>query len=360
MRTLRVDLGPASHPVHVGSGILSRVGELARKAGISAGRALLVTDRNVGALYAAQARDSLRAAGFDAAAAEIPAGESSKSLATYQRVIDAMVEAALDRKSPVFALGGGVVGDLAGFVAATFMRGVPLVQVPTSLVAQVDSALGGKTGVNHREGKNLIGVFHQPKLIVADVATLKTLPDRELREGLAEVIKYGAVMDAPMFVDLERNMSAVLERDIAKLEDVVERSLRCKASVVSRDERESGLRKILNFGHTIGHALEAASGYANFLHGEAVAIGMVAAARLSARHAGLSESDVFRIRSLLERARLPVSMPPEWRSERFVTALGLDKKRSDGAIDFVLISEIGRAVISKLKVEEIIPQLNMS
>lgn len=360
MRTFRVDLGTASHQVHVGAGILSRVGELARKAGVPAGRSLLVTDKNVGALYATQARDSLRAAGFGASVVELAPGESGKALAAYERAIDAMVEATLDRKSTVFALGGGVVGDLAGFAAATFMRGIAVVQVPTSLVAQVDSALGGKTGINHREAKNLIGVFHQPKLVVADVGALKTLPDREFREGLAEVIKYGAIMDAPMFADLERNISAVLARDMTKLEDVVDRSLRCKGSVVARDERESGLRKILNFGHTVGHALEAASGYERFLHGEAVAIGMVAAARLSARHAGLNESDTFRLRSLLERAGLPVAMPPEWRSERFVTALGLDKKRTDREVDFVLISEIGRAVVRKLKLEEIISQLALS
>ena len=213
-----------------------------------------------------------------------------------------MTAAGLDRNSTVFALGGGVVGDLAGFAAATFLRGVPLVQVPTTVVAQVDSALGGKTAINHRHAKNLIGAFYQPRLIVADVTTLATLPDREFREGLAEVIKYGAIMDAPMIADLERDLDAILARRPDLLEQVVARSLSHKAAVVGADEHEGGLRKTLNFGHTIGHAIEASAGYGSYFHGEAVAIGMVAAARLSSKYAGFSADEASRLQRS-DRAR---------------------------------------------------------
>ena len=353
MRTFRVEFGPNSHTVHVGAGILDRLGELALGAGLAPGRAAIVTDQTVAALYAEQARGSIRKAGFEPALIEIPPGEPSKSLKMYQRVIDAMVEAGLERTSPVFALGGGVVGDLTGFAAASFLRGVPLVQVPTSVVAQVDSSLGGKTAINHRHGKNLIGAFYQPRLIVADIATLKTLPEREFREGLAEAIKYGAIMDAEMFAALERSLPAILARDPESLAEVVERSLRCKASVVSRDERESGLRKILNFGHTIGHALEASTGYERCLHGEAVAIGMVLAADLSRRHAGLQDEDARRLGRLIEQAGLPTKLPADCRNARFNKALHLDKKRADQRIEFVLLSEIGRALIHKLSFKEI-------
>ena len=358
MRTFRVEFGRNSHSVQVGAGLLDRLGELAREAGILPGRAAIVTDSNVAPLYGERARDSVVKAGFHAAMIEVPAGEASKSLATYERVIDAMAEAGLTRQSPVFALGGGVVGDLAGFAAATYMRGVAVVQVPTSVVGQVDSALGGKTGLDHRRAKNLVGAFYQPRLVVADVATLKSLPDREFREGLAEVIKYGAIMDAPMFAALERRLPAILSRDLATLEDMVDQSLRCKAAVVSRDEREGDLRKILNFGHTVGHAIEAASGYARYLHGEAVAIGMVAASELSRLHAGLPEADQQRLRRLIEGAGLPTAMPdrrsmPAAEHDRFTKALNLDKKRAGDAIDFVLLPELGRAIVRKLSFEQI-------
>ena len=352
MRTFRVELGPNSHPVFVGVGILDNLGELARGAGLIPGRAALITDRNIAPLYADRTRKSLSAAGFDAAIVEIAPGEASKSLATYERMLDAMAEAGLDRRSTVFALGGGVVGDLAGFAAATYMRGIAVVQVPTSVVAQVDSALGGKTGVDHRRAKNLIGAFHHPRLVLADVATLKTLPEREFREGLAEVIKYGAIMDAAMFAALEADLPSILARDTAKLEDIIEQSLRCKASVVSQDEREGNLRKVLNFGHTVGHAIEAAGDYSRFLHGEAVAIGMVVATGLSRIHAGLPESDAKRLLRLIEQAGLPARMP-DWRNERFSKALELDKKRAGDGIDFVLISAIGHTLIKKLTLKEI-------
>ena len=354
MRTIRIELGGASHDAHVGAGILDRTGELARNAGLKPGACAIVTDATVKKLYAARVADVLRNSGFAPVVISVPAGEASKSLATLELLYDHMSAGGLDRASTVFALGGGVVGDLAGFAAATFLRGMPLVQVPTTVVAQVDSALGGKTAINHRHAKNLIGAFYQPRLIVADVNTLATLPDREFREGLAEVIKYGAIMDAPMIADLERDLDAILARRPELLEQVVARSLTHKAAVVSADERESGLRKTLNFGHTIGHAIEASAGYGSYFHGEAVSIGMVAAASLSSRYAGFSADEASRLRRLLERAGLPTAMPAAWQSDDFLRALGLDKKRAAGAIEFVLLDRLGHSLTKSLSVDDIL------
>ena len=353
MRSFRVELGPGAHPVHVGAGALDRLGELAVAAGLGGASSAIVTDRNVGGLYLARARHSLEAAGFEPINIELPAGESSKSLAMLERVYDRMVVARLNRKSVVFALRGGVIGDLAGFAAATFLRGLPLVQVPTTVVAQVDSALGGKTAINHRAGKNLIGAFYQPRMIVADVALLASLPEREFREGLAEVIKYGAIMDAAMFAGLERDMGAILARETGCLDEMVHSSLRHKASVVERDEREAGLRAILNFGHTAGHALEAAAGYGQYLHGEAVAIGMVVAARLSSLHSGLPINEAKRVEVLLKAAGLPIAIPADWRNESFLQALELDKKRAGKGIEFVLLDRLGHALTRRLQFGEI-------
>ncbi len=357
MRTFRVELGADAHPVQVGAGALDQAGRLAREAGVAAGRALIVTDSNVARLYGERAAASLKAAGFAPRTLEVAAGEQSKSLATLERVYDALAEAELDRSGPVFALGGGVVGDLAGLAAATYMRGVPLVQVPTTMVAQADSALGGKTAVNHPRAKNLIGAFYQPRLIVADVATLASLPEREFREGLAEVIKYGAIMDAPMVEALERGLDAILRRSPAALEEIVARSLRHKAAVVASDPREGGRRKILNYGHTLGHALEASSGYGNFLHGEAVAIGMVVAGRLSQAFTGLAAAEAGRLERLIARAGLPNAMPAGWRGEDLVRAMRLDKKRSGDGVEFVLLDRLGHALTRKLGFAEILPHL---
>jgi 3-dehydroquinate synthase len=358
MDSFSVELGANSHQVHVGLGLLARVGELALEAGLQAGRAALITDANVSRFYSTPVIAGLERAGFKACLSEIMPGEPSKSFATLERVYERLVEAELDRTSPIFALGGGVVGDLAGFAAATYLRGLPLVQIPTSTVAQVDSALGGKTAVNHQAAKNLIGAFYQPRLIVADVATLTTLPEREFREGLAEVIKYGAIIDAP-FVDwLEREMPLIHARDPGRLTAMVARSLRHKAFVVSSDEREGGLRKILNFGHTLGHALEAASDYGNYFHGEAVAIGMAAAAHLSARYAGLSGGEVSRLQQLLKATGLPTELPSQWLTGEFIRALRLDKKRRGETVEFVLLDRLGHAVTRKLSFEEIITCAN--
>jgi 3-dehydroquinate synthase len=357
MRSFRIELGPNSHSAHVGSDLLDSLGDLAREAGLQAERSAIITDSNVGALYAERVVTALSRTGFDVQVIEVAAGEPSKSLTTLELVYDRLVVAELDRSSAIFALGGGVVGDLAGFAAATYLRGLALVQVPTTLVAQVDSALGGKTAVNHPAAKNLVGAFYQPRLVVADCSTLATLPEREFREGLAEVIKYGAIMDAPLLDWLEREMSAILARDQLRLAEIVERSLRHKASVVSRDEREGGLRKILNFGHTFGHALEAAAGYGNYLHGEAVAIGMVAAVQLSSRYAGLSADEASRLERLIEATGLPAAMPSGWHGQDFIHALNLDKKRAGNSIEFVLLDRLGHASTRRLSVEEIVAQL---
>ncbi len=358
MRTFSVALGARSYPVHVGAGILDQIGTLALEAGLHGGRIAIVTDSNVGPLYLRRVAEALDGSKFAPFTIEIAAGEASKSMAVLESIYDRLVRSGMERTGAIIALGGGVVGDLAGFAAATYLRGVALVQVPTTMVAQVDSALGGKTGVNHRAAKNLIGAFYEPRLVVADVATLNTLGEREYREGLAEVIKYGAIMDEALVGDLERNLGAIAARDGCQLEEIVLRSLRHKASVVERDEHESGLRRILNFGHTIGHALEAGFGYGRYLHGEAVAIGMVAAARLSENYAGLSTAESERLRALIAGAGLPVEMPPGWAGEEFSRALNLDKKRAGGGIEFVLLDRLGHALTHRISSEEIIERLS--
>jgi len=354
MQTFRVVLGPASHPVHVGDAILDGLGELSRSAGIKPGAVALVTDSNVARHYSARTAGALEKAGFVPKLMVVPAGEASKSSAVLQDLYDHMIRAEIDRSGSIFALGGGVVGDLAGFAAASYLRGIAVVQVPTTLVAQVDSSLGGKTGVNHPRAKNLIGAFHQPSAIIADVGTLITLPEREFREGLTEAIKYGAIMDAAMLTDLERDLDHILDRDLGMLEALVARSLRLKAAVVAADEREAGLRKILNFGHTIGHALEASAGYGTYLHGEAVAIGMASAATLSEKFGGLSTDEGSRLVRLLQRAGLPTEMPPKFRTPDFAAALRLDKKRLESGVEFVLLQRLGKAATKRLDFDQIV------
>ena len=357
MESFRVELERDSHAVHTGDRLLERVGELAHAAGLKPGLAAVITDTNVARLYADRVTHALGAAGFEPALIEFPAGEASKSIAVLADLYDRLVELRLQRSSTIFALGGGVVGDLAGFAAATFLRGIALVQLPTTLTAQVDSALGGKTGINHHAAKNLIGAFYQPQLIVADVATLSSLPDREFREGLGEVIKYGAIMDEPMITDLERALPAILRREPEQLQAVVSRSLWHKADVVQSDEHEGGRRKILNFGHTLGHALEVVAGYGTFLHGEAVAAGMVAAVRLSQRHAGLSEEDGRRLVRLIEAAGLPTAIPADLRARDLLDALKLDKKRAGDGVEFVLIDRLGHAFTRKLDFDQVLAAL---
>jgi len=306
-------------------------------------RCAIITDTNVERQYGRASLDSLKRAGFEPALVTVPPGERSKSLNVVEKCYDRLAAHRLERNSFIVAVGGGVVGDLAGFVAATYLRGIPFVQVPTTLLAQVDSSVGGKVGVNLRAGKNLVGAFHQPKLVLCDLDALGTLPQREFRAGLAEVIKYGIIYDARLFASLEKNLHRLLALDGKAVEAVVARCCNIKAEVVSQDERESGLRSILNFGHTIGHAIEAISGYEKYLHGEAISIGQVAAARLSAMTLGLSSGDVQRITQLFARADLPTSIELTNRDRtRLLDAMRLDKKVSGGETRFVLAECIGK------------------
>lgn len=342
MRKVRVPLGDRSYSILIGPGLLTRLGADCRKLGLGR-RCAIITDDHVATHFARATADSLKDAGFDGAVVSFKAGESSKSLRTLSDCHDQLAAQKLERKSFIVALGGGVAGDLAGFVAATYLRGIDFVQVPTTLLAQVDSSVGGKTGVNLKAGKNLVGAFYQPRLVVCDLDTLKTLPDREFRSGLAEVIKYGIIYDARFFGWLEKNLPALIQRDPKALTHAIARSCEIKAAVVGEDEKEGGLRAILNFGHTIGHAIEAISSYNKFLHGEAISIGQIAAARLSNRLTGLPAPDVERIKNLFQNAGLPVSLKlTRPKREKLFDAMKLDKKVRDGQIKFVLAERIGK------------------
>jgi 3-dehydroquinate synthase len=344
MRIVPVSLGERSYRILIGGGLLTRLGRECARLKLGQ-RCAVITDSNVGPLYAETALESLREAGFDPIRITFPAGEQAKHLRHVQACYDQLAAQRLERRSFVVALGGGVVGDLAGFVAASYLRGIAFVQVPTSLLAQVDSSVGGKVGVNLKAGKNLVGAFHQPRLVLCDLDTLGTLPERELRAGLAEVIKYGIIYDAPFFRRLERDLGKLLTLDAKTMAAVVARCCQIKADVVAQDEREGGVRAILNFGHPIGHAIEAISGYGKYLHGEAIAIGQVAAAKLSATLKGLPDRDVERIRASFETAGLPVAIRLNARQrERLLSAMKLDKKVSGGEVRFVLAEAIGRVV----------------
>jgi 3-dehydroquinate synthase len=347
VRTIHVPLGNRSYDIKIAPGLIDRLGRECARLKLAA-RCAIITDTNVGKRYAKAAFNSLATAGFSPALIIVQPGEAAKSLKTVQSCYDQLAGHRLERKSFIVALGGGVVGDLAGFLAATYLRGLAFVQVPTTLLAQVDSSVGGKVGVNLKAGKNLVGAFHQPKLVLCDLDTLKTLPDREFRAGLAEVIKYGIIYDGKLFAQLERNMPKLLECDSKALAVVVARCCEIKAEVVGQDETEKGLRAILNFGHTIGHAIENISGYGKFLHGEAISIGQVAAAKLSHAVLGLPERDVERIENLFRRAGLPVrTRLNSSKRQKLIAAMRLDKKVSDGEIKFVLGERIGRVAWSQ-------------
>jgi 3-dehydroquinate synthase len=352
-----VDLGPRTYPILVGSDLLGVVGPRLAALGFR-GRAAVVTSERVGPLYATPVLDSLRDAGFTPTVVELPDGETHKNLAWLTVVYDRLLEAGIERRSPVVALGGGVVGDIAGFAAATLLRGLPVVQVPTTLLAQVDSAIGGKTGVNHVKGKNLLGVFHQPQFVLADIDVLGSLPRRELVAGLAEVIKYGVIRDEPLFARLEAELDRVLALDADVLAPVVATCCRHKAAVVSDDEREErGGRAVLNFGHTVGHAIEALTEYRELLHGEAVAIGMAAAARVSAALGHCDMAVVERIERLLARAGLSTEIPRGIEAPALALAMQSDKKSAGGRIRFVAIEAIGRTRFVDLSAAEIASHL---
>ncbi len=330
--TVDVNLGDRSYPIVIGRGLLD--GEFDLSEFVRGTDCLVVSNETVAPLYYEKLLPNL--AGCDVSSVNLPDGEAHKTVPTMQTIIDRLAEAGANRDTTVLALGGGVVGDIAGFAAACYMRGVNFIQVPTTLLAQVDSSVGGKTGVNHEKGKNLVGAFHQPQVVLIDTATLETLPDRELKAGLAEVIKYGAICDAEFFGWLEANMTALLQRDPEVLAHAIHRSCELKAEVVAEDEREAGRRAILNFGHTFGHAIEHCEGYGEWLHGEAVAAGMVMAARLS----GIPGNDVERLANLIASAGLPVE-PPPIAPEDWTGAMGLDKKVQSKRLRFVLLDAIG-------------------
>ena len=335
-----VNLGARSYRILVGAGALSCIGPELSALGVGR-RAILVSDRGILALHGDAVRASLTGAGFEVAEFLVPEGEAAKQLRVAERAWDAFVAARLDRTGTVVALGGGAVGDVAGFAAATYMRGVNFVQVPTTLLGQVDASSGGKTAIDHPTAKNLIGAFHQPRLVVVDTVTLRTLPDRDYRSGLAEVIKHGIVLDPDYFADLERNIAPLLARDEATLARVVAGSCRIKGAVVERDETDGDMRNVLNYGHTIGHAVEAATGYARWTHGEAVALGIAAEARIATRLGVASGDTEARQVSLLAAAGLPVKGSGA-APAAVLDALGRDKKAKNGRVPIVLAPEIGK------------------
>jgi 3-dehydroquinate synthase len=333
--TLTVELGERSYPIVIGNGLIGSF-ELAEY--LDGPDCLVVSNETVAPLYLPQLHKVLPA---DRVVVSLPDGEEYKTLSTAEQVLDRLAASQANRDATVIALGGGVVGDIAGFAAACYMRGVAFIQVPTTLLAQVDSSVGGKTGVNHDQGKNLIGAFHQPSLVLIDTDTLKSLPDRELKAGLAEIIKYGAIADPEFFAWLEENMGALLDRDPDALAHAIRRSCELKAEVVAGDEREAGRRAILNFGHTFGHAIENSLGYGEWLHGEAVAAGMLMAAELS----GIDDESQTRLRNLVEAAGLP-ACPPAIGAAKMRTAMEMDKKVRAKQVRFVLLRSLGDAYVS--------------
>jgi 3-dehydroquinate synthase len=336
-RTITVELGERSYPIVIGSALLGGDFDLGE---YLAGRdCLIVSNETVAPLYLDALQVNL--SGKSIETIELPDGEAFKTLDTMSTVLDKLVSTGANRDTTVIALGGGVVGDISGFAAACYMRGVAFVQVPTTLLAQVDSSVGGKTGVNHPLGKNLIGAFYQPRIVLIDTGTLTTLPDRELSAGIAEIVKAGAIADAEFFAWLESNMAALLARDPDAVAHAVQRSCEIKAEVVAEDEREAGRRAILNFGHTFGHAIEHCQGYGEWLHGEAVAAGMVMAAELS----GIEPSDIERLRELLQSANLPAA-PPAVGPQAMMDAMGMDKKVLDKKLRFVVLEQLGRAAVT--------------
>lgn len=342
---VRVELGQRSYDIVIGKGLLSQAAEYLRPLKLGQ-RGVIITDANVESRYAGALSDALGKGGLTAKVLGVPAGEASKSLRQAHRLFGTLPALGLDRQSFLIALGGGVVGDLAGYVAACYLRGIALVQIPTTLLAQVDSSVGGKVGVNLPQGKNLVGAFYQPRLVLADTDTLTTLPGHELRSGFAEVIKHGAIRDAKFFEWLEREHQRVLAREPDAVAHVVRRCCEIKAGVVSADERESGLRAILNFGHTLGHAMEALTEYVGLLHGEAIAMGMCCGARLSVKRAGLGEADAERLKNLISAAGLPTKLGKAFQLGELLEAARLDKKTRNGKLRFVLLKRLGEATVS--------------
>lgn len=352
--SLNVELGERSYPITIGPNLLADPTLLARH--VTGTKAAIVTNTTVAPLYLEQVAAPLTTAGREVVEIVLPDGEEFKTWESLMLVFDALLANKCDRKTTLVALGGGVIGDLTGFAAASYMRGVPFVQVPTTLLAQVDSSVGGKTGINHPLGKNMIGAFYQPRAVLADTATLATLPDRELAAGLAEVIKHGAILDAAYFDWIEQNIARLVAREPAAMAYAIARSCEIKADVVRQDEREGGLRAVLNFGHTFGHAIEAGLGFGTWLHGEAVGCGMVMAADLSHRMGLVDAATVERVRSLVKAAGLP-TVAPDLGAERWIELMEVDKKNEGGAIKFILIKPLGSPQITSVPRELLLATL---
>jgi 3-dehydroquinate synthase len=357
MRTLAVNLGTRSYPIHMGTGLLARAGELLAPV-LGAGKIGIITNPTVGELYLKPLETTLRARGLDVASVLVPDGEEHKNLSSLAAIYEQLIAQRFERNSVLIALGGGVVGDLTGFAAATFLRGIPYIQIPTTLLAQVDSSVGGKTGVNHRAGKNLIGAFYQPRAVLIDVEVLATLPRREFLAGMAEVIKYGIIADSKLFKLLEEKIECVVASDQDLLIEIIASSCADKASVVEKDEREEDYRAVLNFGHTIGHALEALTGYEQFLHGEAVAMGMVQATKISRVLDFCDDSSFRRIHQLIARTGLPAELPAGLDLTALAAHIEIDKKSSGGKVKFVCCVGIGATCFHWLSPQEIVRALS--
>ncbi|WP_243371630.1 3-dehydroquinate synthase [Geotalea sp. SG265] len=347
MDAIQVGLGERSYPIYIASHTLNRLGSICLEHKLGR-KAAVVTNPTIGAHYLQPVEESLVSAGFSVCRIEIPDGEIYKNSETLNFIYDKLIDGGLDRGSFIVALGGGVIGDMAGYAAATYLRGIPFVQVPTTLLAQVDSSVGGKTGINHPLGKNLIGAFYQPKLVLMDLTVLDTLSDRQYISGLAEMAKYGIVLDAQFFHFMEANADKLLHRDKACLQQATKTACLLKASVVERDEREGGLRAVLNYGHTIGHAVETLTDYRQFLHGEAVAIGMAQAAQISEEMGFSSPECTKSICCLLAALQLPTNLPP-FKTDQYLAAIFHDKKMKDGGLSFVFNKDIGNFAIDKVK-----------
>lgn len=345
MRSLQVELGDRSYPIYIGENLLQDTALYAKH--VQGHLSIIVSNPTIAALYADPVEQSLRAIGQQVVRIILPDGEAHKNWETLQMIFDGLMKAGADRKSTIFALGGGVVGDMAGFAAASFMRGIAFVQIPTTLLSQVDSSVGGKTGINHPLGKNMIGAFHQPVAVIADLLTLKSLPPTELAAGLAEVVKHGAIADAEFLDWIEAHISDLNACHTLAMEHAVFRSCEIKSAVVAADEKETGIRAHLNFGHTFGHAIEAGMGYGQWLHGEAVACGMVIAAELSKELSFISTDDVHRLTNIIQALHLPVT-PPSWPVDKYMGFMSHDKKAESGTIKYIVLQALGKASVLKV------------
>lgn len=344
LHQLNVDLGDRSYPIFIGNNLLDNSSLITDH--INGSSAVIVTNTTVAPLYLDKVESSLKNQNIRFDTVILPDGETYKTFNSVETIIDTLLKQRHDRKSTLIALGGGVVGDITGFAAAIYQRGVNFIQIPTTLLSQVDSSVGGKTGVNHPQGKNMIGAFYQPQCVIADTITLKTLPQRELSAGMAEVIKYGLIHDARFFEWLDTNMHSLMKQDNELLSEAILISCQTKANIVAQDERESGIRAILNLGHTFGHAIESAMGYGNWLHGEAVATGMVMAADLSVRQQWISPEIKQRTINILSKAGLPVKSPDDMTVDKYMEIMSIDKKVDNGVIKFVLLKQLGEAIIT--------------